>query len=64
MWMACSMTIKQKLRAGKGFWYMQHIEECVLCGRTETLKERMPPPAPPKQDRYRFKQDACGHHFM
>jgi len=48
----------------KGCWYLIDITECVLCGQTDEIRERRPPPAPPIEERYHFHQDACPEHFL
>lgn len=50
-------------RYGRGCWYEFWIEECVLCGHTEEIRERRYTRKPPIAERYHYTQDACGHHF-
>jgi hypothetical protein len=46
-------------------WYLIHTEECVLCGRGSTWRERMFTPKPEDPaDRYSFTQYACDTHFI
>ena len=49
----------------KAHWYFFHMEECVLCGRDSTYRERRytrKPKDPNK--RFSFSQYACCEHFM
>lgn len=57
---------KEDKRKRKGYWYMTHIRECVLCGAGETTRYRVydePKPANP-WDRYEYEQFACWSHFL
>ena len=47
-----------------GCWYFIYARACVLCGRTDTHRTRMLPPAPPKADRYAYSEYACDSHFL
>jgi hypothetical protein len=49
------------VRNQPGVWYFIHVSECPVCGRGEEHRTRMPPPAPPKEARYKFEQayDYC-----
>ncbi len=48
-----------------GYWYRFSITECVLCGATETLKERQYTPKPnDPAERYDYSQYACWSHFL
>ena len=45
-------------------WYFVSTWFCVLCGRTEEIRERRytrRPKDPAK--RHDYIEDACGHHF-
>lgn len=45
----------------QGCWYRIEIEECPVCGAGETHRTRMPPPAPPEEERTHFEHayDYC-----
>jgi len=50
---------------GRGCWYMTYIDECVLCGRGETVRVRQWTSKPPKScDRYNYVQTVCQSHFI
>lgn len=54
----------KKPKKGK-YWYLFTIETCVLCGATETRKERQYTPKPKHwTQRYIFIDKACGEHFL
>ena len=44
-----------------GVWYRICIRECPVCGRGKEWRERMPPPRPPIEERYEYRQayDYC-----
>ena len=49
----------------KQYWYFISCEECVLCGRSRTYRERRYTPKPVDTiNRVSFSQFACGSHFM
>jgi hypothetical protein len=50
--------------SGKGCWYHLSVWFCVLCGRTETTRERRTgsKPADPAK-RHDYSEGACGDHF-
>ena len=53
------MTEKQ------GYWYLCTYYVCVLCGRTETYKERVYDRPKPKQyaKRHIYNEELCGNHY-
>lgn len=54
-------TARKKKRS---YWYKQHTEECVLCGKGSTVRERVygRKPKDPRK-RYSYRQYACYGHF-
>ena len=56
---------KAEKKPKSGYWYRFHITECVLCGYTDEWKERVydKPKPDDGEDRYVYRQTACGHHF-
>jgi hypothetical protein len=46
-----------------GVWYLVDISQCPVCGRSEENRTRMPPPAPPKDQRYAYSEqyDYCNY---
>ena len=50
---------------GKGCWYHTTWIDCVLCGHSETIRERRWG-RKPKNPRKRYEQieTACGSHFV
>lgn len=46
-------------------WYRIHMDACVLCGRGDTVRERVygPKPKDPTK-RYIYTDYACGDHFL
>ena len=47
------------------YWYFIYTKECVLCGKTDTYRERRYTPKPETPElRYKYEQDACSRHFM
>lgn len=48
----------------QGCWYLTYRHQCVLCGYGTTTRERKPPPAPPKAERYEYEEYACDAHFL
>ena len=56
--------MKRKLGAHSVYWYKVYTEECVLCGKLDTWKERQYTVKPKDlQDHYHYEQTACSHHF-
>jgi hypothetical protein len=48
----------------KKHWYKQWIDYCVLCGRTDIVRERHYGERPKdEKDRYVYTEGACGDHF-
>ncbi len=48
----------------KKYWYYIEVIECVLCGRDKIYKTRQYTTRPENYDeRHKFTQDACSHHF-
>ena len=56
------VTQLARLATALGCWYEIWITECVLCGRTNEIRERRQPPKP--ENPYHYDQDACSHHFL
>lgn len=57
---------KKTQRKSTSYWYYTEIEECVLCGRSKSYKERIydrPKPENPG-DRIILRQNACYEHFI
>lgn len=56
----------QEKKPKSGYWYMTYTDECVLCGRGETVKYRVYDRPKPEDiaDRYEYSQYACGSHFL
>ena len=45
----------------KGVWYKITITECVLCGRSDTVRERKLPPKPEITHHYEQCMCSCGY---
>jgi hypothetical protein len=46
-------------------WYFIATWECVLCGHTDTYRERRHDPRPEAwADRHEYHETACDGHFM
>ena len=59
------MDKKKSEKPKSGYWYKFYIDECVLCGAGETVKERQYTLKPKDvMERYEYTQYACQYHFM
>ena len=47
------------------YWYVTHVTECVLCGRSEIYRQRRYDDRPPDPvNRYVFEQFVCPEHLL
>lgn len=47
------------------YWYEFFHSECVLCGKSDTYRERRYTPKPEGvNERHHFAQNACPQHFI
>lgn len=59
----CGECVTEKKK--KLYWYEFYYQECVLCCKTKTYKERRYTPKPKDYSmRHHFKQNACSSHFL
>ena len=51
--------------SGKGCWYHVTYRDCVLCGWSETIRERRWDKKPEDPaERYEYIETACSTHFL
>lgn len=49
----------------KRHWYFTYTRACVICGRTDTTRERRYGRKPKTwAKRYEYHETACGSHFL
>jgi hypothetical protein len=52
-------------RTRRSYWYHTTRVECVLCGRGPTYRERRYTPRPTDpNERWDYRDDVCGSHFI
>jgi len=55
----------RKVDMKRKYWYKFYIWECVICGATDEYKVRQYTEKPENaQDRYEYREFACGIHFV